>query len=274
MDETKLNWRLVTDHTKFSSILSNLIKNAIKYTDEGSVKISCSVKEDFMVYSVRDTGIGIPIDRIDAIFNRFEQADITDRHARQGSGLGLAITKSYVEMLGGKIWVERIEENELKGKSSGSVFNLTLPLIRDYDEVASPNKNMEIKSINEKKYTILIVEDDEVSAQYLSVLVKGVAAKLLFARTGREAVECVKKSANIDLVLMDVKMPEMNGYEATELIKEHNRDLPIVMITAYAYSEDKKKAKEAGCDGFVAKPVEKNKLFELLEKVLITKLTK
>lgn len=127
IDEQRRGCKIETDPVKLNSILTNLIKNAIKYTDVGSIEIACSTEDGSILYSIRDTGIGIPEGRIDAIFNRFEQADIGDKHARQGSGIGLAITKSYVEMLGGKIWVNSWVGNEKDDMGSGSIFYFTLP---------------------------------------------------------------------------------------------------------------------------------------------------
>lgn len=268
MDKTRSACKFVTDHSKLSSILANLIKNAIKYTDEGSIEIACNLKDDCLLYSVRDTGIGIPEGRISAIFNRFEQADIMDKHARQGSGLGLAISKSYVEMLGGKIWVESLSRNELSNEKEGSVFYFTLPFIQDEKAVVHQNRKPVQHSVRVEKYTILIVEDDAISVQLLSILVKDISDKLLFATTGKEAVQLVKEGTKIDLILMDVKMPEMNGYEATKLIKEYKPGLPVIITTAYAYPDDNLKAQEAGCDGFISKPVNRNDLYSLIDIVL------
>ncbi|WP_346856292.1 ATP-binding protein [uncultured Draconibacterium sp.] len=122
---------LLTDKSKINSILTNLIKNAIKYTDSGFVKVKCERKNDFIEFSVSDSGIGIPINRREAIFNRFEQADILDKHAKQGSGLGLAISKSYIHALGGEIWVEAAEPNNFHQPNTGSVFCFTLPLAQN-----------------------------------------------------------------------------------------------------------------------------------------------
>jgi signal transduction histidine kinase/CheY-like chemotaxis protein len=257
---------LYTDQSKFSSILTNLVKNAIKYTDEGYVKIVCKKKNEFIEFEIRDSGIGIPPDRIDAVFNRFEQADILDKHARQGSGLGLAICKSYVKMLGGNIWVEsKVAENE-ETETSGSVFSFSLPVVhKQLDE--QKNNVDEQQLVEARRICILIVEDDYTSLEYLRTVLKTKISELFIAKTGIEAIEQVKANANINLVLMDIKMPEMNGFDATRLIKEINPKLPIIATTAYSYPEDEEKAKQAGCDGFIAKPINKNELFALMSKL-------
>ncbi len=161
-----------TDKSKFESILTNLIKNAIKYTENGKIEVSCFIHDGFVQFCVKDTGIGIPENRIDAIFNRFEQADIADSRAFQGSGLGLAIAKSYVEMLGGKIWVESVE-----GKGSG--FYFTVPYLSESIKPALKTK-ANIAENNEKllsQLKILIVEDDVVSADFLEIIMQEISKK-------------------------------------------------------------------------------------------------
>ncbi|MEZ5000877.1 MAG: PAS domain-containing sensor histidine kinase [Bacteroidales bacterium] len=163
---------IITDSTKLDSILSNLIKNAIKYTDRGKIEISCIEKSNILTFSVKDTGIGVPADKIDAIFNRFEQADITNRRAFEGSGLGLTIAKAYVEMLGGKIWVESEVER-------GTAFYFTLPAKRKTKSEPGHSDGV-VKSDDEKtgKKLKIIIEDDEPSFMYLSaILKKGLTAK-------------------------------------------------------------------------------------------------
>ncbi|HCE54667.1 MAG TPA: hypothetical protein DER05_06520 [Lutibacter sp.] len=155
-----------TDREKIYAILINLIKNAIKYTNEGMIELSYDNKGDFLEFSVKDTGIGIPKDRQEAIFERFIQADISDKMARQGAGLGLSITKAYVEMLGGKIWVESEDENTIIGKKGGSTFYFTIPcntgpIIKTNDQKTKFTKTIENKV---EKLKILIAEDDEASS--------------------------------------------------------------------------------------------------------------
>ncbi|MRT94382.1 PAS domain S-box protein [Ancylomarina sp. 16SWW S1-10-2] len=252
---------IITDGDKLHGILTNLVKNAIKYTKVGSISFGYSLKNNSIAFFVRDTGIGIPKDRLDVIFNRFEQADIGSRRAFEGAGLGLAISKAYAEMLGGKIWVE----SEL-GK--GSSFYFTLPY---QNEVIKENmKENEILSSGEEspknKLKVLIVEDDETSAAFLSIIVRKFGKEIISAKNGIEAVEACHKNPDIDLVLMDIQMPEMDGYEATREIRKFNENLVIVAQTAYALNGDMGKALEAGCTDYITKPINEKLLREVIAK--------
>lgn len=227
--------------------------------EKGSIKIGCEKKVDLLEFYVKDTGIGIPAARKDAVFNRFEQADIEDKQAREGSGLGLAIVKSYVEMLGGTVWVES-EENK------GSTFFFTV----SYKPVKSETKN-EINVQNKisdkaKNLNILIVEDDDVSSLYLSTIIKDIANNIQIARNGTEAVEICKNNSNSDLVLMDIKLPGMNGLEATEKIRKFNKKIKIIAQTAHALQGDREQARISGCDDYIAKPINKGKLIEMIDR--------
>lgn len=255
---------LITDQNKLDSIITNLIKNAIKYTESGTITVGCQHKGSVVEFYIKDTGIGIPTNRQEAIFNRFEQADIEDTKVFEGSGLGLAISKSYVEMLGGKIWVESKE-------SIGSTFYFTIPTKEDNAEKstehieASSDKN---KKTSLKKLKILIAEDDETSRDYLSILLNDISAELLDAKTGMEAVELCRNNKDLDLILMDIRMPDWNGYEATRRIRKFNKEVIIIAQTAYGLSGDKEKAIESGCNDYIAKPIIKNELLTLIQKYL------
>jgi len=259
-----------TDREKLYAILTNLIKNAIKYTETGSIEFGYvltgstngSVSEPVeLQFFVKDTGVGIPIDRQEAIFERFIQADIFDIHARQGAGLGLAISKAYVEMLGGKIWLESEE-----GK--GSTFCFTLPVHDKQSEIEGHKKNVFSQDLVNQvsNLKILIVEDDEPSSKLISIIVQNYAKEILIAQSGIEAVEACKNNRDIDLVLMDIQLPEMNGYEATRQIREFNPKVIIVAQTAYALSGDKEKAMNAGCNGYISKPISRDKIHTILTK--------
>ena len=254
---------ILTDRSKFESILTNLIRNAIKYTNKGIIELSYGIQDGFVSFYVKDTGIGIPQNRINAIFNRFEQADIEDKQVYEGSGLGLAITKSYVEMLGGKIWVESVQ-----GK--GSCFCFTIPY---FPKTIEPDLKIQDKTTeNNKKplsqIKILIVEDDKVSADFLEIILYNVATNIIIANSGEKAIEILKDNTDIDIVLMDIKMPGINGFDATKTIRAFNKDVIIIAQTAYALSGDKEKAMEAGCNDYIAKPVIQTELIELIAKHL------
>ncbi len=248
----------ITDESKIESIFTNLIKNAIKYSDKGAIRFGYELNDNVYRFYCMDEGIGIPANRHDGIFNRFEQADIADIDVYEGSGLGLAITKSYVEMLGGSIWVES-EEGE------GAVFYFTLPAeSEDSSEIIKrenrdPNKNV---VVNKEK--ILIVDDDVTSLQYLQIILKSEFETIYTAHSGEEALRIVNESDNIDYILMDLKMPGMSGYEATKKIRRKNPEVKIIAQTAYALEGDRDTAIEAGCNGYISKPVRKEQLFEIL----------
>jgi PAS domain S-box-containing protein len=243
-----------TDEQKLNSVLTNLLKNAIKYTKKGSVE--CGYREvqkdkrTMLEFYVKDTGIGIQENRQHAVFNRFEQADIDDRHAYEGSGLGLTIAKNLVELLGGEIWLE-------SSPGEGSTFFFTIPLVTSEgkEEVSFEAKPIAGQSDLKGRMKILIAEDDVASFLHLSILVKEMTRELLHATSGSEAVKACRENPDIDLVLMDIKMPHMNGLEATRIIREFNPKVVIIAQTAYALTGDHEKSLEAGCNDYITKPI-------------------
>lgn len=252
--------KTITDREKLYAILTNLVKNAIKYSKEGAIEYGCNKKGSFLEFFIRDTGIGIPKDRQHAIFDRFVQADIEDKEAREGAGLGLAISKAYVEMLGGEIWVESEE-----GK--GSTFYFTLPYNSEPKKETTdlqPASSDKTDTIRELK--ILVAEDDEVSEMLIDSYIKMFGKEILKARTGVEAVEACRDNPDIDLILMDIRMPVMGGYEATRQIREFNQEVIIIAQTAYGLTGDRGKSLEAGCNDYIAKPINKTELQAMIQK--------
>ena len=258
---------IITDHEKLFSILTNLVKNSIKYTDKGTIEFGCNIVESLhstsqLQFYVKDTGIGIPKNRQEAIFERFIQADIADLEARQGAGLGLSIAKAYVEMLGGKIWVE-------SEQGKGSTFYFTLPYHIESEE-KKPAKNMDSvdgKESRIKMLNILIVEDDEASGIFLTTILNN-NNKILHAQSGNEAVNLCRNNPDIDLILMDIKMSDLNGYEATRQIRQFNKNVVVIAQTAFGLAGDKEKAIEAGCNDHISKPINKDQLLSLIQKHL------
>jgi len=254
-----------TDQEKLMAIFTNLVKNAVKFTSEGHIeigyKLNTTIESRMLEFYIKDTGIGIPVDRQQAVFDRFVQADIEDKKAFQGSGLGLAISKAYVELLGGSMWLESEEGN-------GSTFYFTLP----YINVASEDTG--IKGTEDKhesmteiaKLKILVVEDDLLSKKLLEETLGKISSSLLFASNGLEAIEACMGNPDIDLILMDLKLPEMNGYEATKRIRAFNKNILIIAQSAFALTGDRDKALEAGCNEYIPKPIDTNELFALLRK--------
>ena len=254
-----------TDCEKMYAILTNLVKNALKYSNHGTIEMGCflGVSEPVeLIYYVKDTGIGIPLDKQVVIFNRFVQADVTDQKALQGAGLGLAIIKSYVEMLGGKIWLES-EENK------GSTFYFTIPYhpVVKLKVVEEPNYTPILTLPKKKKIKILIAEDDETSELLLSEIIRKFCNDVLYAKTGIEAVVACRIHPDIDLILMDIQMPEMNGYEATREIRKFNKSVMIIAQTAFILTVDREKALAAGCDDYITKPIHRDTLMALLQKL-------
>jgi len=253
---------VITDSHKLHGILANLIKNALKYTEKGTITFGYLLKDDFIEFFVEDTGIGIPKDRLQAIFNRFEQADIEDVKVLEGSGLGLAISKAYVTMLGGEISVESVVEK-------GSKFVFTIPYVKKTGkEVVALVENIAADHKEINKLNLLIVEDDDVSSDFLEMLLEDTFPNITFAQNGKVAVEICRNNLEIDLVLMDLKMPVMDGYTATQQIRKFNKDLLIIAQTAYAMQGDREKAIEAGCNDYISKPINKILLFEIINRLL------
>ncbi|MCA1744667.1 MAG: response regulator, partial [Bacteroidales bacterium] len=198
--------------------------------------------------------------RQEAIFERFIQADIGDQKAQQGAGLGLSITKAYVEMLGGRIWVKSEERK-------GSTFYFTLPYTglseQKFDARLVPAST---QMGHFKKLKVLIAEDDDISEKLMDLTVKLFSDDIINVRTGLEAVEMCKNNLDKDLVFMDIMMPQMNGYEATRQIREFNNHVVIIAQTAYGLTGDREKAIEAGCNDYIAKPINREALLALTQK--------
>ena len=254
---------IVTDAAKLNQILTNLVQNALKFTLKGGIDVGYTRQSDMLEFYVSDSGIGIPQDMQLMIFDRFRQVNNTLTRTQQGSGLGLSISKAYVAMLGGTIKVESVE-----GK--GSKFSFTLPYkpAHELDIAQQPLPVVENLAEAVRDITVLIVEDDAMSTLLLTRNLKSADIIILTAINGEKAVEQVRQHPEIDLVLMDIKMPVMNGFDATRLIKEQRPGLPIIVQSAFTSKEDKIKATEAGADSFITKPINKTELLQLVAKLL------
>lgn len=250
-----------TDEHRLAQIINNLISNAIKFTNEGYVEFGYKLKDAHLEFYVKDSGIGIPIEFHDLIFERFRQVD--DKLSRDygGTGLGLSICKSIIEMMGGEIWIES-EPNK------GSTFFFTLSYEQKYPAIE--NEILESNYIDLKDKTILIAEDDYYNYLLLQKLLESTNANLLRANNGREAIDIFSQN-NVDFVLMDIKMPVMNGYEAVKIIRENNTKIPIVAQTAYAMTEERQLAIEAGCDYYITKPIKSGELYDIFKEILSKK---
>jgi len=253
-----------TDLLRIRQILSNLIGNALKFTEEGFIEISYRIDDSkskpYIEFCIKDTGIGIPKNKQEIIFDRFRQIDESRTRRFGGTGLGLAISKRLVEVLGGDIWVD----SEPK---KGSTFYFTLPFENGAEKDSIVIEQFQAGKFNWKGKTILIAEDENSNFELIKATIYKTKIKIVRAHNGEEAVAAVKKN-KVDIVLMDIRMPVMNGYDATKLIKSTNPELPVISITAYAMSEDESKSIEAGCDKYISKPIKPGKLLELINEFL------
>lgn len=250
---------IVTDAVKLEQIFTNLLGNAKKFTTEGYIEFGYELRNKEILFFVKDTGIGISEEFLNSVFDRFNRAEIETTKTIGGTGLGLAICKGNVELLGGEIWVESVP-------NFGSRFYFTIPYVKGY-----VNKELEVKKSEYGKYeniSIVIAEDEESNFIYMAEVLEELKLNIIWAKNGREAVDVCKENNNVQMVLMDIKMPELNGYEATQKIREFNKELPIVAQTAFALGDEKSKALEAGCNAYISKPFKKSDLISLLESFL------
>lgn len=257
-----------TDPIKLRQILTNLVGNAIKFTHKGYIEFGYDLeRHNYLRFYVKDTGIGIPAEKLQIIFERFIQADNSPSRKYGGSGLGLAISKGLVELLGGKMWAESEPEK-------GSTFSFTIPYVPVTRKMEDRHEGKSARAtVSWEGKLFLIAEDDKFSYKFLEGFLKQTKAHVIRAADGREAVEICRSNNNIDLVLMDIQMPEMNGLTATEEIKKFNRQIPIIAQTANAINEEKLRCFEAGCDDFITKPVNITELFDKIDKWLSVKHT-
>ena len=250
---------MITDGTRIRQILSNLLDNAVKFTSEGEIILGYEIIEDTeketqIALFVKDTGIGIPRKEQELIFDRFHQ--VSEGDEIKGSGLGLAIVDSLVKKIGGKIHLK-------SKKGEGSVFKFTIPFIEVRKELFDKKEsNKASLKPNLKNRNILIAEDVPANYRLLSSILKGTFAKLTWAKNGQQAVETILNNENFDLVLMDLRMPIMDGYKATKHIKAINPKMPIIALTAFAIDGDMEKALNAGCDDYLSKPISIPQLYD------------
>lgn len=249
-----------TDSTKLIQVITNILNNSLKFTQSGFIKLKYTVKDRYLEFSVSDSGIGIPKEQQDKVFERFYQVQNTVTRVYEGTGLGLSISKAYVELLGGKMWL-----NSEQG--IGTTFYFTIPFVKSYTEkAAEADRNMLGMTKTPEKKTILIAEDIDSNFKLLKYFLSGPGFEIIRAVNGREAVDKFQTNNNIDLILMDIKMPVMDGYAAIRLIREKDKEIPIIAQTAYA--DDKEKAMESGCTAFISKPFDKKGLFRVLSEFI------
>jgi PAS domain S-box-containing protein len=264
IENTDENLSILTDPYRFKQVMNNLIGNAIKFTDQGFIRFGYQISpegyEDFVRFFVQDTGIGLNKKEQKEIFEQFRKVDSeANNKLYRGAGLGLAISKNLISELGGEIWIE----SEV---GIGSIFYFTLPYEKtDKKYISTIPVN---KDYNWHNKTILIAEDEENNIKMLKLVLQKTNVNIIHVQNGENVLRKCKELKEIDLVLMDIKMPKMNGLDATREIRKFNKKLPIIAFTAYAMPADQQNAKEAGCTDFIAKPIKKDLLLGKLDYFL------
>jgi len=237
------------------------MNNAVKFTEKGNIDFGYTILKGELEFFVKDTGIGIGKESVDSIFKRFIKEDRGPTKITEGSGLGLSIARGMSEVIDGKIRLE----SEV---GVGSSFFLTIPLKEAVEASFSATPEKEFSKVIDGPL-ILVAEDDETNFFYLNALLsREIGSKVLYASNGREAIELFKANPGINLILMDIKMPEIDGLEATRQIKLLKKDVPIIAITAYAMSGDEDKVLAAGCDSYLSKPISRKRLLEKMAEFI------
>lgn len=250
-----------TDEYKILKVFDNLVENAIKFTDGGNIIIGCEQFNNDIVFFVKDRGMGISPDFKDRIFLSFSQADEEINKEFEGLGLGLSISKGLVELMGGKIWY-----NSIPGQ--GTEFYFSIPLIKQESRIARSTLNG--KTMPGTQTTkVLIVEDDETNYYILYFYFYNSNLEVLWATDGIEAINMFKENPDVSVVLMDLKLPHLDGFQTTSQLKSINSKVPVIAVTSFSGIEQRQKAIHAGCDDIIVKPVNKQSLFEKLSKYII-----
>jgi two-component system CheB/CheR fusion protein len=259
---------VVADPNRLRQILSNLLDNAIKFTEKGFIRFGFEINEDkYLTFYVKDSGIGIPEEKQLSVFERFRQINETYNRLYGGTGLGLAISRNLAHLMGGELWLESKEK-------TGTNFYLSLPYITipvKPDKIRKTKQTTKIPTGSWKNNTILIVEDEPLNLFMLKEFLRPSGIRILHAGTGDDAVKLYQEHKDIDLILMDIRIPGMNGYTATREIRKSSKKIPIIAQTAYAMQEDRKKCLEAGCNDFLSKPLNKELLLQSIVKFLGSK---
>lgn len=263
--EQQIKKQIISDKVKLGEVVTNLLNNSYKFTEEGFVILDYEVdeKSNKINFSVKDSGIGIPKAFQENIFKRFSKINAKGISANEGLGLGLAISKAYVDMLGGKI-------NFTSQEGVGSTFFVSIPLNYANENETKKEIVPEIKVTTNlgKEEVILVAEDDNINFLLIENILKSYNFKIIRAKDGVEAVEFCKTNKEIDLVLMDIKMPNLDGYEAFTEIRKINPTIPIIAQTSYSFEEELDKIKKLGFNNFISKPIQKQKLLELIKVYL------
>ncbi|MDX9847091.1 MAG: PAS domain S-box protein [Tenuifilaceae bacterium] len=249
------------DDARLRQVFSHIIGNALKFTTRGKISFGYNVQNGFLQFFVKDTGVGIPSEMLAPIFERFRQVEMDLSRQAGGTGVGLSISKALVEKMGGQIWVESV-------LGEGSTFFFTIPLVRVDKHITHQNLEERVSFKVNRNPNIIIADDNEINYMYLRELLRELSPDLTWATNGQEVVELVRANPDVNLILMDIKMPVMDGYEATREVKKLRPNLPVVAQTAYALSGDREDALAAGCDDYISKPINKGYFHKMIERLL------
>ncbi len=252
---------VMTDREKVYGVLTNLVKNAIKFTQAGYIELGCERKGEFLEFYLKNSGSDIPDELKESIFERFRRGSDPLKQNVQGAGLGLSISKAYVELLGGKIWVE-------SDHGHSSTFRFTLPYLNNPEKKEEHSTMAEVNNKPKPKLKILIVDDDETARMLLSIMLQPLECEIFQAASGAEAIDVCRQNPDINLTLMDLNMPEISGYDATRQIRKFNKDVIIIAQTAFALHNDREKAIVAGCDNYISKPLKRVALLSMIVQSL------
>ncbi|MCG8698539.1 MAG: response regulator, partial [Bacteroidales bacterium] len=234
----------------------NLLSNAYKFTLRGEVNITLQKKtERRILFTVEDTGIGMTREELKTVFQRFKRSKTSEEKKIGGTGLGLAISKNLVELLGGEMWVS-------SEKDKGTKFCFELPFVKVPKPIPKPIDEGIHSFFNNdwSDYSILVVEDSEDNRKFINQVLKQTQINTINAANGKEAIEAMNFEKSIDVILMDLQMPVLNGFDASKVIKRHYPNIPIIALSALAMESDKERALSHGCDDYLAKPIQIEKL--------------
>lgn len=252
-----------TDGTRLQQVMTNLLDNAVKYTEKGKIEFGFTVREKELKFFVKDTGIGIKDSHIIYLFDRFYKVEDDTSKLFRGTGIGLYLSKKIVGLLGGDIWVE-------SEYGKGSQFYFTIPKTDFRLEIVANKSgwNDGYLQSDSKRSKILIIEDQESNQQYYTALLKPGNFELIQAYNGKDGIDAFENHRDVDLILLDLKMPDLDGFQVLKEIRKRDMEVPVIAQTAYAMSTDKEKCLEAGFNDYVSKPVEKEAMFKLISEYI------
>lgn len=257
---------LYSDFARISQVISNLLSNAIKFTSSGEIVINCSKSSKEVIFSVSDAGTGIPTVDQQIIFERFTSFNYSGMNT-EGTGIGLPISDKIIQKLNGKMWLR-------SNFGEGSIFYFSIPYMASSKHTNKQSKqNKQAQVVNETKTLkstrkVLVVEDDKSSQELIGIMLRPLNLEVSYVSDGEDAILHIIRNRDVSLILMDLKLPEVNGYEATTIIKRINPYIPVIAQTAFAMAGDREKAISAGCDDFITKPLNSRQLLQVVQSHL------